>query len=143
MSTGYNPIYHAWNSMKTRCLNPKSQQFHNYGARGIKVCESWMDFTGFLKDMGKSYKPGLSLDRIDNNLGYFPANCRWSTIGEQSNNTRRNKWIEWRGETHTIAQWSRQLGMRDSTIRERVNRGWTGDKIFKPPTHQPELKSSQ
>ena len=79
--------YHIWQCMKDRCLNPKSKAFCDYGGRGITVCERWMTFVNFYDDMGD--KPAKrSLDRIDNNGGYRPDNCRWATHSQQMLNRR-------------------------------------------------------
>lgn len=80
-------IYRRWNSMLQRCLNARNKSFKNYGGRGITVCERWLKFENFLADMGLP-PPGLSLDRIDNDLGYFKENCRWATASEQRINQR-------------------------------------------------------
>lgn len=82
--------YSSWQHMKARCLNTKNKYYKNYGERGITICDRWMKFENFLEDMGDRSKE-LSLDRIDNNKGYFPENCKWSTRIEQMNNTRRSK----------------------------------------------------
>lgn len=135
----YTSLYAAWHSMKSRCLNPKAQQWRNYGGRGITVCEEWLIFPSFMKDMGPSWRPGLSLNRKDNNAGYFKENCTWSTIEEQSNNTRRSHFVEYQGETRTIMEWSRHFGIGWSTIKERIRRGWPSEKLFTPvrkPTDQ-------
>lgn len=79
--------YNTWSSMMRRCHNPKATGFKHYGGRGIKVCDAWKSFEGFLSDMGD--RPELhSLDRIDCNGDYEPNNCKWSTVTEQSINTR-------------------------------------------------------
>lgn len=82
--------YSSWQHMKDRCLNERNKYYKNYGERGITICEGWMDFENFLEDMGDRSKE-LSLDRIDNNKGYYKENCRWATRKQQANNTRRNK----------------------------------------------------
>jgi hypothetical protein len=85
--------YTIWAGIKQRCLNPKSPSFHNYGGRGIRVCNSWnASFENFLADMGPRPSKAHSIDRIDPNGDYMPENCRWATTKEQRANKRPNKW---------------------------------------------------
>lgn len=84
------PHYHRWLSMKQRCYNPNAKKYPNYGARGIVVCEQWFCFETFYKWCEKGYKPGLSIDRIDNDGPYAPWNCKWSTNSEQILNARNH-----------------------------------------------------
>lgn len=85
-----SPTYQSWQHMKQRCLNQKNHAYLNYGGRGIKICERWMDFENFYEDM-KERPEGTSLDRIDNEGDYEPQNCRWATMEEQSQNRNNNK----------------------------------------------------
>ncbi len=82
--------HRVWDSMLSRCRNPKSISYQNYGGRGIKVCDEWLSFEHFYRDMGESVAP-LQLDRIDNNGNYEPSNCRWATPSQNSSNRRNSK----------------------------------------------------
>lgn len=107
-----NPLYKTWNSMKYRCNNEKSRDYINYGGRGITICERWLtSFEFFYNDMNKTYKKGLTLERINNNGNYEPSNCRWITNGEQSNNKRNNVLITYRGRTQNMGQWANELNL--------------------------------
>lgn len=86
----HHPSYNSWYAMIRRCTSNKHVNYKNYGGRGITVCEEWYDFDVFVRDMGN--RPhGMSIDRIDVNKGYSKDNCRWATIEEQSQNTRKKQ----------------------------------------------------
>jgi len=88
MST--SKIYNVWRGMISRCTRPSHISYKNYGGRGIKVCEQWMQFENFINDMGCPIAK-YDIDRIDNEKGYEPTNCRWATRAENTQNTRRQK----------------------------------------------------
>jgi len=102
------PTYICWTNMRSRCSNPKRREFHNYGGRGIVVCERWQKFENFLADMGEM-PPGMTLDRIDVNGHYEPSNCRWTSGEVQGNNRRNNVYVDLHGERMTLSQAARRL----------------------------------
>lgn len=106
----------AWSNMRQRCLNPRNPDYPKYGGRGISVCPEWTSFRGFLADMGEP-GPGLSLDRIDNDRGYGPDNCRWATKTDQLRNRRNNVLVEFEGETLTLAAVADRVGRRRITTK--------------------------
>lgn len=124
----------VWSGMLQRCNNERSKHYPNYGGRGITVCDRWLQFENFFTDMGE--KPtGLSLDRIDNNKGYSPDNCRWATREVQANNRRSNRLLEYNGEFKTQALWSRQYGILSATLAKRLRIGWSmKDALLIKPT---------
>lgn len=96
------PTYQSWCAMINRCFQPSQPSYQYYGARGITVCERWRSYENFLADMGERPE-GMTLDRIDNDLGYEPSNCRWATATEQSRNQRRHAGKQWPGSGDGVA----------------------------------------
>lgn len=125
-------IYTIWSGIKDRCLNPKNARFKDYGGRGITICDAWLAFEGFHADMGDG-PPGLQIDRIDNDGPYSPENCRWASPKEQSNNTRRNRVLTFRGETRTVSEWEQHLGLPRRMIFNRLKSGWTHERALSTP----------
>ena len=115
--------YKVWSGMKDRCLNAMNRDYPNYGGRGVDICPSWLKFSNFYADMGNRPN-GMFIERIKNNKGYEPGNCRWATMIEQANNKRNNHILRYKGETKTISQWAREKKIGKATIRDRIKRGW-------------------
>lgn len=124
------PEYQAWASMKHRCTNPNNKRWPRYGGRGIRVCEEWMSFENFFADMGPR-PPGMSLDRIDNDGNYEPANCRWASVEDQNRNRSNVIHLTHEGETLCVAEWTR-LGLGKNTIYARLQRGWSVEEALSP-----------
>lgn len=132
-------IYHIWRGIKDRCFNEKKDRYKNYGGRGITICDEWRnDFQAFYNwAMLHGYSENLTIDRIDVNGNYEPSNCRWITKGEQANNTRNNHLITYCGETKTIAQWAKKIGIKYSTLSARINSyGWSIEKALTEKIHK-------
>ena len=125
-------LYGTWRQMINRCENPSTNHYDRYGGRGIKVCEEWHDFWNFVSwSESVGGRPvGYTLDRIDNNGNYFPSNCRWASRSVQSLNTSSNRYIELNGCRKTIHEWSVCTGLHEQTITNRLNRGWTVEKVL-------------
>lgn len=130
-----HPLYKAWDSMKYRCYNPNAQQYHNYGARGIIVCDEWRkSFKSFQTwALNNGWKQGFSLDRINNDGNYEPSNCRWTDNVTQGRNRRTNVLLTYKGETKTVAEWSEITGLYYSTIIERIRKGWSPEDVIEKP----------
>ena len=119
-------IYRRWTAIKQRCTNPNKKGYELWGGRGITICKEWEDdFEAFREwAISNGYRRDLDIDRIDNNKGYSPDNCRWVTRTVNLNNTRGNVRYTYDGKTMTVTQWSRYLGGSDNLITNRLKRGW-------------------
>lgn len=125
-------LYMVWRGMKTRCYNKNCEAYRDYGGRGIFICDEWVDDYASFRDwsLSNGYKPGLSIDRIDNNKGYSPSNCRFVSMLVQSNNKRNNVMLKYNDEYHSIAEWSRILGIPYKTISDKVHHTDDRDSVI-------------
>lgn len=128
-------LYYAWSLMISRCERPKNRAYKYYGQRGITVCDEWHDFLNFKAWVDATKPEGeYTLDRIDNNKGYSPDNCRWADKKTQANNRRSNVEIEYNGETHNLSEWSELLGFDYKRVHNRIHKlGWTFEKAISTP----------
>jgi hypothetical protein len=116
--------YGIWSKMKGRCHTISDDRYEDYGGRGIFVCERWRDeengFINFLSDMGRRPSPNKSIERRDNDKGYYKENCYWATPKEQSKNRRSNVWIEYNGERMVMKDWSERLGVDNRLVHRML-----------------------
>ncbi len=127
-------VYSSWNAMITRCTNPNRKNWKDYGGRGITVCESWRDFENFYNDMGDPPLSDYSLERVNNNLGYFKENVVWSDRHKQSRNKRSTRYIVFNGERRSLVEWSEIKGISAKTIAARIDvYGWTIEAALTTP----------
>ena len=129
-------LWKVWDAMIHRCENEKDRHYSDYGGRGIKVCDKWHSYDNFESwALSSGYDPDApfskcTLDRIEVNGNYEPDNCRQVDQQTQTNNTRRNRYLTYRGVKHTFAEWSRIYNLSNGYIASRVNKGMTAEEIF-------------
>ena len=118
--------------MKDRCLNPNYHSYSRYGGRGITICDEWINDSNAFERWAVSngYSDELSVDRIDNDKGYSPDNCRWVDKITQQNNTSSNLYLEYAGRKLTASEWARELGISRSVIYERHKKGLPVEKVL-------------
>lgn len=129
-------LYSIYRNMISRTENPKASAYDVYGGRGISICQEWRnDFAAFQKwALANGYRDDLSIDRIENDKGYFPDNCRWIKMNAQFNNRRNNLLLTYKGETKTVAEWARHLAIKRRTLYSRLNAGWSVEQALSTPT---------
>lgn len=128
-------LHKRWRSIKDRCFNSKSKSFKNYGGRGISMCDEWKNsFESFENwALGNGYQENLTIERIDVDGNYEPKNCCWIPLEEQAKNRRTTRLISFNGETYSIREWSKRLGISESTLYFRLNSGWDIKDAFTIP----------
>lgn len=142
MSGKRHPLVSVWSGIITRTENPNYNRFQDYGGRGIKMCERWRSsFPNFLEDMGERPTSHHSIDRIDNNLGYFKENCRWATKKEQANNKRCNIILTIDGEVKRLADWAVKYNIPKQYITTRLFMGWTPERAVKTEVKRRKTKT--
>ena len=129
-------LYRIHKAMIQRCRNVNNKDYKWYGGKGIKVCEEWYDYQTF-KDwaLNNGYEDGLTIDRLDSDKDYEPQNCRWVTMVEQNNNKPCVPKYEYNGESHSISEWARILGIKRELLKDRIWKlGWSIEKALTTPT---------
>ncbi len=129
--------YGVWTGIASRCTNPRLKGFKDYGARGIRLCERWLDFRNFLSDMGRRPSPKHSIERVNNEGHYEPGNCVWATSEEQALNKRTTLTVSFRGLRKPLFLWAKELGLNYGLVWRRiVKSGWTVEAAFSQPSRQ-------
>ncbi|NJJ38579.1 hypothetical protein [Paenibacillus apii] len=128
-------MYRKWSDIKRRCTNKNSRKYRDYGGRGITMCSDWIESFESFRDwsMKNGYSDDLEIDRIDNNKGYSPENCRYITHQKNVNNKRNNVNIEIDGVIKTASEWAVDIGATPAVIYNRLKRGDTGTDLIRPP----------
>lgn len=130
-------LYQIWQGMKARCYNKNNKDYKYYGKLGVSICSEWKDnFEEFYYwSMANGYKENLTIDRINNDKGYSPDNCRWVEQSEQKGNRRNVKMYEYNGESASLAEWARKMGISYKTLYARIHRnGYSIKKALEMPT---------
>ena len=130
-----SPEYLSWGAMRKRCKNPNVHNYKKYKELGVIVCEEWNDFSVFLADMGLKPSKTHTIERINNNKGYYKENCKWATKKEQQRNTRITTFIEYKGIRKSTAEWAELIGFPLSVLYNRViGCKWDLERAFTTPS---------
>ncbi len=128
---GKTRTYKIWSCMLQRVSNKNSSAWKYYGGRGIKVCDDWIKFENFFRDMGEANK-NQSIDRIDNEGDYCPENCRWVSLKVQARNKRNNRIIKYKGKSLCISEWAEIYSIKVATLWARLVKGMEPPECFLP-----------
>lgn len=138
-NTKRHPLYGVWSVMKSRCYAKSNAKYPRYGARGITMCDEWLnDFKVFFEwAITNGWEIGLKIDRINNNGNYEPQNCRFVNNKISSENRECTIWIEHDGKKLTVTEWAKLLGIKSHTIRIRLHNKWEISKVLNPYPFKP------
>lgn len=125
--------YVVWCQIKGRCTNSSLPGYKHYGARGITLCDRWLQYENFIADMGRRPSPKHTIERKNGKLGYSPDNCVWATRDVQNNNTSRNHRLVYKGKDLTLAQWAKLRRLKPTTLRMRLKVGWDLERALTTP----------
>lgn len=131
-------LYRIWFGIKRRCYSESGENYERYCARGIKVCDEWINSFESFRDwaMSHGYSDDLSIDRIDNDGDYTPDNCRWVNAKIQGNNRSTNRVLEYGGRKLNVTQWANEVGLNKKTLEGRLLRGWSVEKALTTPVKE-------
>lgn len=118
-TNGFTKKYSTWRQVKARCCNPKHKNADIY--HGL-LCDAWLTYEGFNRDVTEPPTEKHSIDRIDNSKGYEPGNVRWVLMAEQHRNQTNCRWIEFNGKCQLLTDWAKELGIADSTLHQRIKK---------------------
>lgn len=136
------PLHRIWRGMLTRCNNKNVKCYPDYGGRGISVCGHWKVFENFYADMHATYSPGLTIERINNDLGYSPENCKWVEKKDQSKNRRSVVIIDTPDGKMSLTEAAQRAGISWFAMRNRVRKNWPIDRLFEPSREARKNESS-
>ena len=132
----HSKIYQTWCGIKARCYNPNNKYYKDYGGRGISIYPAWIDdfqaFYDYVSALEHYGEDGYTLDRINNDGNYEPGNLRWATQKEQHRNTRKNVFVEYKGEQMTLTEAAERSGINYGTLQKRIKLGWAMEDLFRP-----------
>ncbi len=138
-------IYNVFGNMKSRCYKPNNKDYDRYGQRGITICDEWLNEpSSFYRwALTHGYKLGLSIDRVDNDKGYSPENCRFVTLKENNRNKSTNHFITFRNETHCLVEWAEIRKLSYCALRKRVEKKWNVEKMLTEPIHIKNIRKKK
>lgn len=136
----HHPLWHTYQHIIGRCYRETDRAYPGYGARGIRVCERWLNGDGektgvecFVADMGERPSRHHSIDRIDNDGDYEPGNCRWATRKEQARNRRSNRRVPLNGRMVALSEYCERKGLDFQMVNGRIGKGWTFERAVSQP----------